>query len=135
MYGAWSLRTGFGKITVVVDDDIDVWDDFAVDWAISWRVRPDKDIYIERDVQAVGLDPSQAPAGVIQHDPSRNVGTRVGIDATRKARISGGIVTAEGASGSCCEPMEGIRDRRLNSSRSNRSIVQEVPIVVRRLTV
>ena len=84
MYGAWSLRTGFGKITVVVDDDIDVWDDFAVDWAMSWRVRPDKDIYIERDVQAVGLDPSQAPAGVIQHDPSRNIGTRVGIDATRK---------------------------------------------------
>src|ERR1044071_854127 len=28
MYGAWSQRTGFGKITVVVDDDIDVWDDF-----------------------------------------------------------------------------------------------------------
>jgi len=38
----------------VVDDDIDVWDDFAVDWALSWHVRPDKDIYIERDVQAVG---------------------------------------------------------------------------------
>jgi UbiD family decarboxylase len=84
MYGAWSLRTGFGKITVVVDDDIDVWDDFAVDWALSWRVRADKDIYIERDVQAVGLDPSQAPAGVLQHDPSRNVGSRIGIDATRK---------------------------------------------------
>jgi UbiD family decarboxylase len=76
MYGAWSLRTGFGKITVVVDDDIDVWDDFAV--------QPDKDIYIERDVQAVGLDPSQAPAGVLQHDASRNVGSRIGIDATRK---------------------------------------------------
>jgi UbiD family decarboxylase len=84
MYGAWSLRTGFGKITVVVDDDIDVWDDFAVDWALSWHVRPDKDIYIERDVQAVGLDPSQAPVGVLQHDPSRNLGCRIGIDATRK---------------------------------------------------
>ncbi len=84
MYGAWSLRTGFGKITVVVDDDIDVWDDFAVDWALSWHVQPDKDIYIERDVQAVGLDPSQAPAGVLQHDASRNVGSRIGIDATRK---------------------------------------------------
>jgi UbiD family decarboxylase len=84
MYGAWSQRTGFGKITVVVDDDIDVWDDFAVDWAMSWHVRPEKDVYIERDVQAVGLDPSQAPADVLQHHPSRYVGSRIAIDATRK---------------------------------------------------
>jgi len=84
MYGIWSLRTGFGKITVIVDDDIDIWDDFAIDWALSWRVRPDKDIYIERDIQAVGLDPSQAPPSVPQHHPSRTVGSRVAIDATRK---------------------------------------------------
>lgn len=84
MYGIWSLRTGFGKITVVVDDDIDISDDFAIDWALSWRVRPDKDIYIEKDVQAVGLDPSQAPPSVPQHHPSRTVGSRVAIDATRK---------------------------------------------------
>ena len=84
MYGAWSLRTGFGKITVIVDEDIDVWDDFAVDWALSWHVRPDRDVYIEKDVQAVGLDPSQAPASVPQHHPSRYLGSRIGIDATRK---------------------------------------------------
>jgi len=84
MYGIWSLRTGFGKITVVVDDDIDVWDDFAVDWALSWRVRPDRDIYIERDVQAVGLDPSQAPKSVPQHAPIRQITSRIAIDATRK---------------------------------------------------
>jgi UbiD family decarboxylase len=84
MYGAWSLRTGFGKLTVVVDEDVDIWDDFAIDWALSWHVRPDKDIYIERDVQAVGLDPSQAPASVPQHHPSRHVGSRIAIDATRK---------------------------------------------------
>jgi len=84
MYGIWSLRTGFGKITVVVDDDIDVWDDFAVDWALSWRVRPDRDVYIERDVQAVGLDPSQAPPSVPQHAPIRQVTSRIAIDATRK---------------------------------------------------
>ncbi len=84
MYGIWSMRTGFGKITVVVDDDIDIQDDFAIDWALSWRVRPDRDVYIERDVQAVGLDPSQGPPSVPQHHPSRYVGSRVAIDATRK---------------------------------------------------
>ena len=84
MYGIWSLRTGFGKVTVVVDDDIDIWDDFDVDWALSWHVRPDKDVYIERDTQSVGLDPSQAPKQVPQHDPIRDVGARLAIDATRK---------------------------------------------------
>jgi UbiD family decarboxylase len=84
MYGVWSMRTGFGKFTVVVDDDIDVHDDFAIDWAMSWRVRPDRDVYIERDVQAVGLDPSQAPPSVPQHHPSRQVASRIAIDATRK---------------------------------------------------
>jgi UbiD family decarboxylase len=84
MYGIWSLRTGFGKFTVVVDDDIDIRDDFAIDWALSWRVRPDRDIYIERDVQAVGFDPSQAPPSVPQHHPTRTVGSRVAIDATKK---------------------------------------------------
>ena len=84
MYGVWSMRNGFGKFTVVVDDDIDIWDDFSVDWAMSWRVRPDKDVYIETDIQAVGLDPSMAPRDVPQHDPIRLVGSRVAIDATRK---------------------------------------------------
>ena len=84
MFGIWSLRTGFGKITVIVEYDIDIWDDFAVDWALSWRVRPDKDVTIERDIQAVGLDPSQAPYSVPQHDPVRLVGSRLAIDATKK---------------------------------------------------
>ena len=47
-------------------------------------MRPDKDVYIERDVQAVGLDPSQAPPSVPQHHAIRDVGSRVAIDATRK---------------------------------------------------
>jgi len=32
----------------------------------------------------VGLDPSQAPRTVPQHDPIRDVGSRLAIDATRK---------------------------------------------------
>ena len=68
----------------MVDDDIDIWDDFAVDWAMSWRVRPKEDLHIEDNVQAVGLDPAQAPPSVPQHDPIREVGSRVAIDATKK---------------------------------------------------
>ena len=102
MYGIWSMRTGFGKITVVVDDDIDIWDDFAVDWALSWHVRPAEDVYIERDVQAVGLDPSQAPKSVPQHHPSRYVGSRIAIHATR-IRLSGNLAATERSPGTRCE--------------------------------
>ena len=84
VHGIWSMRIGYGKFTVVVDDDIDIWDDFAVDWAMSWRVRPKEDLYIEDNVQAVGLDPAQAPPSIPQHDPIREVGSRVAIDATKK---------------------------------------------------
>ena len=84
VHGIWSMRIGYGKFTVVVDDDIDIWDDFAVDWAMSWRVRPKEDLHIEDNVQAVGLDPAQAPPSVPQHDPIREVGSRVAIDATKK---------------------------------------------------
>ena len=41
-----------------MDEDIDLGDDFASDGALELNVRPYRDIYIERDVQAVGLDPS-----------------------------------------------------------------------------
>src|SRR5438874_7281221 len=36
---------------LLLEKNIDVWDDFAIDWALSWRVRPDRDVYIEKDVQ------------------------------------------------------------------------------------
>ena len=46
------------------------------------------DAFFQRQVRPllvpVGLDPSQAPANVPQHHPSRYVGSRVAIDATRK---------------------------------------------------
>ncbi|GAJ15900.1 unnamed protein product, partial [marine sediment metagenome] len=38
-----------GKFTVVVDDDIDIRDSFALEWALSFRVRPHEDIHIIRN--------------------------------------------------------------------------------------
>ncbi len=113
MYGAWSLRTGFGKFTVVVDDDIDIWDDFAVDWALSWHVRPDKDIYMERDVQAVGLDPSQAPARCAAASPNPICRLARGDRCHAQTRLPGDFTAAERASGFSRESVEGVWDRRL----------------------
>ena len=35
-----------GGLVIVVDDDIDIYDPFEVEWAIATRVRPDRDVTI-----------------------------------------------------------------------------------------
>lgn len=84
MCGAWSFAPQFGKFTIVVDDDIDVRDPNAVNWALSFRVQPERDVFIMSNAAAVSLDPSQAPADIPQEDRSRRTSSKIGIDATRK---------------------------------------------------
>ncbi len=84
MWAAWAVDPALGKITVVVDDDIDVRDPSQLNWALSWRVQPHKDIVIIPNTASVRLDPSQAAEEVTQLDPSRRLSSKMGIDATRK---------------------------------------------------
>ena len=84
MCAAWSFAPQFGKFTVVVDDDIDIRDPNMVNWALSFRVQPDKDAFIMSGTAAVQLDPSQAREDVLQQDPTRRISSKLGIDATRK---------------------------------------------------
>lgn len=84
MWGAWSLHDVFGKVTIVVDDDIDIRNPFQVEWALSFRMQPADDIHIFDGTEALTLDPSQAPPDADPHDPGRRRSSKVGIDATRK---------------------------------------------------
>jgi len=83
IWGAWAILPRFAKFTVVVDDDIDVRDSFAVDWAMSFRVQPAHDIFIEANTLSVPLDPSVVLEGPVS-DHRRALGSKVGIDATKK---------------------------------------------------
>ncbi len=83
-WGAWAIDPTLGKFTVIVDDDIDVWDDFAVDWAMSFRCQPAKDCTIVADTASVRLDPSTAPAEEPQLTKKRSIGSKIIIDATKK---------------------------------------------------
>ena len=74
--GTWS------KWIVIVDDDVDIRDPFAREWALGFRVRPEKDIHFTPVTSALLMDPSAAP------DEAFPVGERTGakviIDATKK---------------------------------------------------
>lgn len=68
---SFQAHTSMKKITVV-NDDIDIYDDRQVEWAIATRFQPDKDIYVYEDKKGSSLDPS-AP----------DLTAKWGIDATR----------------------------------------------------
>jgi UbiD family decarboxylase len=84
MMGAWSLAIGVGKITIVVDEDIDIRDPFQVEWALSFRMQPAEDIHIVRNTDPMALDPSQPLKEGKKVAPSEQVSSKIGIDATRK---------------------------------------------------
>ncbi|MEE8109982.1 MAG: UbiD family decarboxylase [bacterium] len=62
------------KLAVVVDEDIDIFDDVKVLWAISTRMQADRDIIVVPSVGAGPLDPST---------PEPYLSAVMGIDATR----------------------------------------------------
>lgn len=64
------------KYAIVVDTDIDIFDMNDVWWAMSFRVRPERDMFNVRDTLIVPLDPSSQEGGI----PTTK--TAVGIDAT-----------------------------------------------------
>jgi 2,5-furandicarboxylate decarboxylase 1 len=66
------------KRVVVVDHDVDVFDDRQVNWAIATRCQPDRDITIVSNARGSDLDPSTASDGY---------SGKWGVDATAKPSL------------------------------------------------
>ena len=64
----------FLKLAIVVDADIDVYNEAEVMWAVANRVQADRDVIILPRMQGSELDPSCAPGGIT---------AKMGIDATQ----------------------------------------------------
>jgi len=62
------------KHVVIVDEDIDVFDEEHVLWAVSNRFQADKDLVVIANAQGSELDPSAGPGGV---------NAKMGLDATK----------------------------------------------------
>jgi len=87
MWAVWAYDPSFSKWVVVVDEDIDIRDYFQVLWAMSWHVQPARDVYVNRDTAAAGLDPSLAEEDVDQDERKVVLSSKVGVDATRKHKF------------------------------------------------
>ena len=62
------------KHVIVVDEDIDVYDEEQVLWAVSNRFQADRGLVVIANAQGSELDPSAGPGGV---------NTKMGLDATK----------------------------------------------------
>ncbi len=67
------------KVAIVVDEDIDIYDEKEVFWALATRFQPAEDLFIIPSVVGAGLDPSTERVG----NKDFPVGSRVGLDATK----------------------------------------------------
>ena len=67
------------KRVVVVDHDVDVFDDRQVNWAIATRCQPDRDITIITNTRGSDLDPSAREDGYT---------AKWGVDATAKPSLA-----------------------------------------------
>lgn len=63
------------KSVIALDEDIDIYDDVMVEWAITTRAQPSEDTIIIGNVRGSSLDPSA--------DQERLLTSKIGIDATR----------------------------------------------------
>jgi 4-hydroxy-3-polyprenylbenzoate decarboxylase len=74
MFAAWAA-VNLVKVVTVVDDDVDVHDPVAVEWALGARMKADRDLVVVPGVRADRAEPLEQD-GVIP---------KLGIDATRRA--------------------------------------------------
>lgn len=72
-----------GKVFVAVDDDIDPFDADSVNWALSFRMQPHRDIQIIKGKTA-HLDPSVFVSGETDENSGFRGASAILIDATRK---------------------------------------------------
>ena len=86
LHAAAGFEATIGKILIAVDDDIDPHSPDSVNWALSFRMQPHRDVEII-DGRVCILDPSSAAPGTPKAEafyPKPSGGSAMLIDATRK---------------------------------------------------
>lgn len=84
--GLKAVRAAFAghtscKHVFVVDEDIDIYDPLAVEWAMATRFQGDRGMIVMENERGSSLDPSA--------DPETNRTTKIGFDLTKPLRAKG----------------------------------------------
>jgi UbiD family decarboxylase len=69
------------KHVIVVDEDVDIYDPNALEWALATRFQADKDTVMLTNQPGSSLDPSG------DHSGKKTMTTKVGLDATIPAEV------------------------------------------------
>ncbi len=75
------------KRVIVVDQDIDIFDDRALEWALATRFQVDHDLVVIKGARGSTLDPSIGPDGTT---------SKYGMDATAPLEDVSGFRRVEG---------------------------------------
>ena len=73
----------FPRLTVAVDQDVDIYDASDLLYAMSIRVDPGRDVHVLEGVRSFNLEPQSHPIVGLPADALLRSGGRLGIDATR----------------------------------------------------
>src|SRR5262249_59722410 len=74
------LSLGIVKWAIVTDDDIDIYDQDELDWAVTFRVHADRDVYILPGMRGKHLHPTVRACE--RHKGEAPVTAKFGTDAT-----------------------------------------------------
>ena len=72
------------KVIIVVDEDVDIYNDTDIWWALATRFQPDRDLIVKRDMPGLSIDPSTE-----QEESSTGSSVlvtktaKIGLDATK----------------------------------------------------
>ena len=125
MMGAFAGHADVKQV-VVVDEDVDVHDPQAVEWAVATRFQAGEDLVVVPGAQGSRLDPSArgregGQDGARRHPAPRrgplpvHRGARPGRGRPRRGTLARGRLTVGGASEGCFVPARGVRPVRRTS--------------------
>ncbi len=73
------------KLIITVDEDVDIYNDKDLWWAIATRFQPDQDMIVKSDIPGLGIDPStrQKESTASGANVLITLTSKVGMDATK----------------------------------------------------
>jgi UbiD family decarboxylase len=73
------------KVVIIVDEDVNIYDDRDVWWALATRLQPHRDVIVREDMPGLAIDPSSMQKESVSSGANvlLTMSSKIGLDATR----------------------------------------------------